>query len=145
MIHRHRLQDYLESSPCPVLYCETNKSPSPSLSSHSNIVSRLIVSFKFALEDRISYTHNKHFTTDIGNGRNKSRNTGLTTDSFDPDQHCNCQERGWIRHHPRHQDVDLPLVWWWVSQWDVGHARFPRISVMVCQFLSIPATSVTVE
>ena len=38
------------------------------------------------------------------------------------------------------QDVDV-LVWWR----DVGHARFPRITVMTRQFLSIPPVSSTVE
>ena len=38
------------------------------------------------------------------------------------------------------QDVDI-LVWWR----DVGQVRFPRISVMTRQFLSIPATSTTDE
>ncbi len=38
------------------------------------------------------------------------------------------------------QDVDV-LVWWR----DVGQARFPRISVMSCQFLAIPAASATAE
>ncbi len=38
------------------------------------------------------------------------------------------------------QDVDV-LVWWR----DVGQARFPRIAVMTRQFLTIPASSVTVE
>ncbi len=38
------------------------------------------------------------------------------------------------------QDVDV-LVWWR----DVGQARFPHIAVMVRQFLSIPAASVTAE
>ena len=38
------------------------------------------------------------------------------------------------------QDVDV-LVWWR----DVGQARFPRIAVMVRQFLAIPAASVTAE
>ena len=38
------------------------------------------------------------------------------------------------------QDVDV-LVWWR----DVVQARFPRISVMSRQFLSIPAVSVTSE
>jgi hypothetical protein len=36
------------------------------------------------------------------------------------------------------QDVDV-LTWWR----DVGQARFPRISVMACQFLYIPAASAT--
>jgi hypothetical protein len=38
------------------------------------------------------------------------------------------------------QDVDV-LVWWR----DIGQARFPRITVMARQFLTIPASSVTVE
>ena len=38
------------------------------------------------------------------------------------------------------QDVDV-LVWWR----DVGQARFPHITVMDRQFLSIPVTSATVE
>ena len=38
------------------------------------------------------------------------------------------------------QDVDV-LVWWR----DVGQAHFPRIAVMVRQFLSIPAVSSTSE
>ena len=38
------------------------------------------------------------------------------------------------------QDVDV-LVWWR----DVGQARFPRIVVMVRQFLPIPVSSVTTE
>ena len=38
------------------------------------------------------------------------------------------------------QDVDV-LVWWR----DVGQARFPRITVMTRQFLSIPPASATVE
>ena len=38
------------------------------------------------------------------------------------------------------QDVDV-LVWWR----DVGQARFPRITVMARQFLTIPASSATVE
>ena len=38
------------------------------------------------------------------------------------------------------QDVDV-LVWWW----DVGQARFPRITVMAHQFLSIPESSATTE
>ena len=38
------------------------------------------------------------------------------------------------------QDVDV-LVWWR----DVGQARFPRIVVMACQFLAIPAASATAE
>ena len=81
----------------------------------------------------LTHTTNIDLTTDIGSEKNKTGNIGLATDSFDTDHHCNRQERGWIRHHP---DVDV-LVWWW----DVGQAQFPRISVMVRQFLSIPATS----
>ncbi len=38
------------------------------------------------------------------------------------------------------EDVDV-LVWWR----DVGQARFPHIAVMDRQFLTIPATSATVE
>ena len=38
------------------------------------------------------------------------------------------------------QDVDV-LVWWR----DVGQARFPHITVMDRQFLTIPVSSVTVE
>ena len=38
------------------------------------------------------------------------------------------------------QDVD-DLVWWR----DVGQTRFPRITVMVCQFLVILTTSATAE
>ena len=38
------------------------------------------------------------------------------------------------------QDVDI-LVWWR----DVGQGRFPRISVMTCQFLPIPTVRTTVE
>ena len=38
------------------------------------------------------------------------------------------------------QDVDV-LAWWR----DVGQARFPRISVMSRQFLTIPATSAIAE
>ena len=38
------------------------------------------------------------------------------------------------------QDVDV-LVWWR----DVGQARFPRITVMARQFLTIPASSATAE
>jgi hypothetical protein len=38
------------------------------------------------------------------------------------------------------QDVDV-LVWWR----DVGQARFPRISVMTRQFLSIPGARATAE
>ena len=38
------------------------------------------------------------------------------------------------------QDVDV-LVWWR----DVGQARFPRITVMTRQFLTIPAASGTAE
>ncbi len=38
------------------------------------------------------------------------------------------------------QDVDV-LVWWR----DVGQARFPHISVMTRQFLSIPVASATPE
>ena len=38
------------------------------------------------------------------------------------------------------QDVDV-LVWWR----DVGQTRFPRIVVMTCQFLTIPAASATTE
>ena len=38
------------------------------------------------------------------------------------------------------QDVDV-MVWWR----DVGQARFPRITVMARQFLTIPASSATVE
>ncbi len=38
------------------------------------------------------------------------------------------------------QDVDV-LVWWR----DVGQARFPRIVVMVRQFLVMPEASATVE
>ena len=48
----------------------------------------------------------------------------------------NLPSKYWIRH----QDVDV-LVWWR----DVGQDRFPRISVMTRQFLTIPVTSVTVE
>ena len=44
-------------------------------------------------------------------------------------------ERGGIKHHP---DVDV-LVWWR----DVGQGRFPRITVMSGQFLSIPVASTT--
>jgi hypothetical protein len=112
MIHRQkpqptahwlsRLQDCLESSPCPAFSREESKSPSPSLRSHSNFVSRPIVS---VVQDcRIvspTHTTNIDFTTVIGSGKNKTGNIGLVTDSFDTDQHCNCQERGWIRHHPR--------------------------------------------
>jgi hypothetical protein len=38
------------------------------------------------------------------------------------------------------QDVDV-LVWWR----DVGQARFPRITVMTRQFLTMSTTSTTVE
>jgi hypothetical protein len=38
------------------------------------------------------------------------------------------------------QDVDV-LVWWR----DVGQARFPRITVMPRQFLTIPVSSTTAE
>jgi hypothetical protein len=38
------------------------------------------------------------------------------------------------------QNLDV-LVWWR----DVGQARFPRIAVMVRQFLTIPAASATTE
>jgi hypothetical protein len=38
------------------------------------------------------------------------------------------------------QDVDV-LVWWW----DVGQTRFPRITVMDRQFLTIPVDSTTGE
>ena len=38
------------------------------------------------------------------------------------------------------QDVDV-LVWWR----DVGHTRFPRITVMTRQFLTIPVSSATAE
>ncbi len=38
------------------------------------------------------------------------------------------------------QDVEV-MVWWR----DVGQARFPRITVMTRQFLTIPETSVTTE
>ena len=38
------------------------------------------------------------------------------------------------------QDVDV-LAWWR----DVGQARFPRISVMARQFLTIPVASTTAE
>jgi hypothetical protein len=38
------------------------------------------------------------------------------------------------------QDVDV-LVWWR----DVGHVRFPRITVMTRQFLTMPAASATAE
>ena len=38
------------------------------------------------------------------------------------------------------QDVDV-LVWWR----DVGQTRFPHITVMVRQFLTIPAASATAE
>ena len=38
------------------------------------------------------------------------------------------------------QDVDV-LVWWW----DVGQARFPRITVTTHQFLTFPEVSVTTE
>ncbi len=38
------------------------------------------------------------------------------------------------------QDVDV-LVW----QRDVGQARFPRITVMVRQFLTLPVTSATAD
>ena len=76
--------------------------------------------------------------TDIGSGQNKAGNVGLSPDVCDPEQICNWQERGWIRHHPRPPDKDV-LVWWR----DVGQARFPRITVMDRQFLAIPAAIAT--
>jgi hypothetical protein len=43
-----------------------------------NFVSRLIVSF--VLQDRISCTHNKHLTTEVGSGQNKDGNAGLAAE-----------------------------------------------------------------
>ena len=66
---------------------------------------RVTLTLQFCLQDRISYSdhvvNKKHLTTDIGSWQNKSGNTVLSADVFHPEQHCNCQERGWIRHHPR--------------------------------------------
>ena len=103
-----------------------------------NFVSRLIVSF--VLQDRISCTHNKNLTTDIGNGQSKSGNTRLVTDSFDPQQHRNLKQRGWIGHH---QSCWRPCLS--VEGRRPGQARFPRISVMERQFLTISPVIATTE
>ena len=55
------------------------------LRSHSNIGSRLIVSF--VLQDRISCADNKHLPTNIGSVQNKAGNAGLAADAFGPEQH----------------------------------------------------------
>ena len=54
-------------------------------------------------DHRTSYQEDPRFLSywDIGSWQNKVGNVGMTPDVCDPEQHCNWQERGWIRHHPR--------------------------------------------
>ncbi len=92
----------------------------------------------FVVQDRISCTDSAvnfrwQITTDIGSWQNKAGNAMSVIQSSDVIGKN--EDESDIT-----QDVDV-LVWWR----DVGRARFPHITVMTRQFLTIPAASTTAE